>query len=79
MHIRKFTKAKLRQSDGKHGAAALIAYGGKVYDVTQSFLWQGGAHQVLHPAGIDLTGELAHAPHGEDLLERFPMVGLLVD
>ncbi len=79
MEKRSFTKKELSRFDGKNGAPAFIAYKGKVYDVSQSFLWQQGMHQVLHPAGTDLTGALAEAPHGEDLLSKFPIVGKLVD
>jgi predicted heme/steroid binding protein len=32
---------------------------------------------VLHTAGLDLTAGLDQAPHGADLLERFPVIGLL--
>lgn len=36
-----------------------------------------GRHQVLHTAGADLTASLDQAPHGADLLERVPVVGML--
>jgi predicted heme/steroid binding protein len=49
----------------------------KVYDVSQSFLWQGGRHLVLHTAGADLTSSLDQAPHGADLLERVRFIGIL--
>lgn len=75
--MRRFTRKDLAECDGRDGAPAYIAYEGKVYDVTDSFLWQRGRHQVLHTAGEDLTGGLDGAPHGEDLLERVPMVGVL--
>jgi predicted heme/steroid binding protein len=42
-------------------------------------LWKKGLHQVLHTAGADLTTEIDSAPHGADLLERFPVVGMLID
>ena len=63
--------------NGKDGASAFIAYEGKVYDVSRSFLWQNGQHQVLHTSGVDLTADLDQAPHGADLLEGFPVVGVL--
>jgi predicted heme/steroid binding protein len=63
--------------DGKEGASAFVACEGKVYDVSGSFLWQGGRHLVLHSAGADLTTSLGQAPHGADLLERFPTIGIL--
>ena len=75
--MRTFTNEELRQYNGKDGAPAYIAYKGKVYDVSNSFLWQQGKHQVVHFAGLDLTQALDDAPHGPDLLERVPMVGTL--
>ena len=52
-------------------------YEGKVYDVSGSFLWKGGKHQVLHQAGQDLTEVLKDAPHGPELLKRFRVVGTI--
>jgi predicted heme/steroid binding protein len=75
--MRRFTRQELAQYNGKHGAAAFVACYGLVYDVSGSFQWQKGNHQVLHRAGADLTDELKQAPHGRDLLERFPVVGIL--
>jgi predicted heme/steroid binding protein len=77
--MRKFTREELANYHGKDGSPAYIAFEGKVYDVSHSFLWQKGRHQVSHPAGIDYTGGLGLAPHGPDLLERLPVIGLLVD
>jgi hypothetical protein len=37
----------------------------------------GGVHQVLHHAGCDLSNALEKAPHGFDLLEKFPIIGEL--
>jgi len=76
--MREFTTDELARYDGRAGAAAYIACNGKVYDVSGSFLWQQGRHQALHQAGADLTPGLTKAPHGADLLERFPVVGSLV-
>ena len=75
--MRRFTEEELARYNGNGGAPAYIAYKGNVYDVTRSFLWQRGRHQVLHTAGQDLTGSLDQAPHGEDLLDRVPLVGVL--
>jgi len=63
--------------NGKNGAPAFIAYKGKVYDLSCSFLWRNGNHQVIHIAGVDLADSLEQAPHGADLLEKFPVVGTL--
>lgn len=79
MKIRRFTKEELAIYNGQDNKPAYIAYEGKVYDVSGSFLWQNGKHQVTHIAGKDLTNDLSQAPHGSDLLERFPVVGMLVE
>jgi hypothetical protein len=39
-------------------------------------MWMGGRHFWLH-AGRDLTGHMSEAPHGEEILERVPRVGVL--
>jgi predicted heme/steroid binding protein len=75
--MKRYTRAELAQADGKEGRPAWIAFRGKVYDVSQSFLWKGGRHMATHEAGRDLTNVLVQAPHGEDLLERVPVIGLL--
>jgi predicted heme/steroid binding protein len=77
--MRTFSREELARCNGQDGTPAYIAYDGKVYDVSHSFLWQKGRHQVRHPAGVDYTGGLAQAPHGADLLERLPVVGTLAD
>jgi predicted heme/steroid binding protein len=77
--MRPFTRDELRQYTGRDGMPALIAHDGAVYDVSASFLWQDGRHQALHSAGADLTPGMADAPHGDDVLKAFPVVGMLVD
>jgi predicted heme/steroid binding protein len=77
--MRLFTKDELRSYNGKNGAPAYIACNGKVYDVSESFLWKNGRHQVVHKAGEDLTRSLSQAPHGAELLEKFPIVGTLLE
>ncbi|MBN1797119.1 MAG: hypothetical protein JW822_00985 [Spirochaetales bacterium] len=75
--MKKFNKNELAYFDGKDGRPAYIAYEGKVYDVSTSFLWKGGKHWVLHQAGRDLTEEIERAPHGPDLLARVKQIGIL--
>jgi len=76
--MRVFTKEELKKYDGR-GGIAYVAYAGKVYDISQSFQWQKGVHQVIRYAGRDLTDALEQAPHGADMLEKFPIVGELVE
>jgi predicted heme/steroid binding protein len=75
--LKEFSSEELARYNGKKGSPAYIAYKGKVYDVTSSFLWRNGSHAVLHSAGVDLTDALEQAPHSADFLERFPVVGML--
>ncbi len=77
MRMRRITKKELELYNGEEGAPAFVAYQGRVYDVSRSFLWQKGNHQALHHAGADLTEELDLAPHDVEQLEKFPIVGIL--
>lgn len=76
--MREFKKSELAEFKGTDGQPKYIAYNGKVYDVSGSWHWKDGKHQVIHKAGQDLTGALDAAPHGEDLLLRIPLLGQLV-
>jgi len=76
--LRKFTPEELKQYDGRDGRSAYIVYKGKVYDVSDSFLWIDGDHQGQHAAGKDLTEEIGLAQHGEETLESVNLVGVLV-
>jgi predicted heme/steroid binding protein len=73
-----FTREKLEKYDGSNGIAYIACYG-KVYDVSNSYHWRRGVHQVLHHAGGDLSDALEQAPHGFHLLKKFPIVGELQD
>ena len=74
---RQFTVEELKKYDGKNGKPAYIAYKGRVYDVTDNYLWPDGEHQGEHYAGTDLTENMSTAPHMEDVLERVRSVGIL--
>jgi predicted heme/steroid binding protein len=76
--MRVFTKEELSKYDGS-GAIIYVAYANKVYDVSHSFHWKKGVHQVMHYAGCDLTAALKRAPHSADMLDKFPVVGKLLD
>ena len=68
---------ELKKYNGKNGAKAYIAYKNVVYDVSDSPLWSGGEHEGEHYAGVDLTAQLAYAPHGDEVFEKFRVVATL--
>ena len=71
-----FTIQDLSKYNGKNGAKSYTAYGGVVYDVTDSKLWALGEHFGLQ-AGIDLTEKMKDAPHGPEVFSGFTVVGTL--
>jgi len=75
--FRKFSLSELAARTGTDGQPVYIAFQGKVYDVSGSDLWEGGQHMGRHGAGADLTGEFGDAPHGEEVFERYPQVGVI--
>jgi len=75
--MKEYDRETLKQSDGKQGRGTYIAHGCKVIDVSNSPLWKGGLHMNRHQAGHDLTRDLQSAPHGTEVLDRYPQVGML--
>jgi len=75
--VKEFTTEDLRANNGKDRPTAYVAYKGKVYDVSGSKLWKNGSHMRRHQAGNDLTAELSAAPHGPEILERVPELGII--
>lgn len=75
--MKEFTSEELHSCDGKEGKPVYIAYKGKVYEVTKSSLWSKGSHMNRHPSGKDLSGEISAAPHGPEVLDRYPQIGIL--
>ncbi len=69
--------AALSFFDGREGKAVYVAADGRVFDVSASRLWKNGLHMGRHGAGKDLTGDLAAAPHGREVFDRYPQVGSL--
>lgn len=63
--------------DGRDGRPCYIAHGDRVIDVSSSKLWKTGTHMKRHQAGGDLTLAIGAAPHGTDVLDKFPQVGIL--
>jgi predicted heme/steroid binding protein/uncharacterized membrane protein len=75
--MKEFDVETLAKSDGSEGSTIWIAYQGKVIDVTKSALWKDGLHMNRHKAGNDLTNDFQAAPHGTEVLERYPQIGVL--
>ncbi len=75
--VKKFSKEELKRFDGKSGISAYVAYKNKVYDLAQSPLWKQGAHANIHKAGNDLTESILNAPHGEEVFDKFTVIGEL--
>jgi predicted heme/steroid binding protein/uncharacterized membrane protein len=67
----------LSKFDGKEGNPVYIGHQGRVIDVSASKLWKGGLHMNRHHAGNDLTTDIQAAPHGLEVLNRYPQVALL--
>jgi predicted heme/steroid binding protein len=74
--MREYTVEEVSKANGQNGHPALVVYDGRVYDVSKSDLWMDGDHQG-HNAGRDLTVDMNEAPHDEEVLMRFPQVGVL--
>ena len=75
--MKEITSEDLISNNGKDGKPVYIAFQGKIYDVTKSPLWSKGLHMNRHPPGKELAGEISAAPHGTEVLERYPQVGVL--
>jgi len=73
--LNSFTLDELQRFDGTGEKPLYIAYKGRVYDLSTSPLFQGEKRMRCHIAGKDLTKDIDIAPHGEDLVFRFPVVG----
>ena len=66
---------EIKKFDGKDGRPAYVVFKGNIYDVTDSKLWRNGSHVNRHFAGEDLRHQMSVAPHNEDVLSRFRLVG----
>jgi predicted heme/steroid binding protein/uncharacterized membrane protein len=75
--MKEFASEELASFNGKDGKPVYVAFQGRVYDVTRSRLWSTGSHMKRHPSGKDLAGEISAAPHGPEVLERYPQIGIL--
>lgn len=75
--MKEIEQSELERCNGKNGNPVYIAHKGRVIDVTESAKWKSGVHMMRHHAGGDLTAEIAAAPHGVEVLDRYPQVGVL--
>ena len=70
-----FTLAEVRKFDGKAGNPLYLAFKGKVYNLSASRLWVNGTHMGKHSLVEKLEETIRDAPHNEEVLSRFPVVG----
>ncbi|NSW86158.1 MAG: cytochrome b5 [Syntrophobacteraceae bacterium] len=75
--MKEFDLESLAEFNGKGGKPVYIAHQGGGYDVSESALWKGGVHMRRHHAGNDLSVDIGAAPHGTEVLDRFPQVGVI--
>ena len=71
------SEGEFARLDGKEGRSLYIVFKGKVYDLSKSSLWIKGKHMGMHNRNEDLSESIKNAPHGEEMLERFPVAGTL--
>jgi predicted heme/steroid binding protein/uncharacterized membrane protein len=74
---KEFSLEELKTCNGTEGRPVYIVYQDRVIDVSTSKRWHTGRHMGSHQSGQDLTRELEAAPHGPEVFERFPEVGVL--
>lgn len=75
--MKEYDVEELSKFNGENKNTVYIAHQGKIYDVSGSTRWKSGLHMKRHRAGADLTTDIKAAPHGPEVLEKFPQVGIL--
>jgi predicted heme/steroid binding protein/uncharacterized membrane protein len=75
--MKEFDLESLSKFNGQNGNLVYIVHQGRVVDVSNSKLWKTGLHMKRHQAGQDLTEDIEAAPHGKEVLDRYPQVGTL--
>ena len=74
--MKTYTRGQLALRNGQDKPEIWVAFQGLIYDMTHSKLWKNGKHYE-HWAGQDLTAELASAPHGIAVFDKFECIGIL--
>jgi arsenite oxidase small subunit len=76
---RSFTWKELEAFDGKEGHPFYVVFEGKIYDLSKSHLWIHGTHMGIHTRNENLAETIKDAPHNKEMLDRFPIIGKLVE
>lgn len=71
-----YSAAELLKRNGITMPVVWIGYKGNIYDVTSSDLFDNGKH-YQHLNGTDLTAFMPDAPHMDDVMDDFEVVGLI--
>ncbi len=76
---KEFTLEEVARGDGREGRPVYIVFENTVYDLSDSPLWKKGSHMNMHLSGVDLTDQLASAPHFAEVFsqKRVREVGVL--
>ncbi len=75
--MKELDRESLKEFNGKDGKPIYVAFKGRVIDVTNSKFWKTGVHMKRHPSATDLTADIEAAPHGPEVLDRYPQVAVL--
>lgn len=76
---KQFSLEEVAKGDGREGRPVYVVFENTVYDLTDSPLWKKGSHMNMHLSGVDLTDQLAGAPHFAEVFtsKRVREVGVL--
>jgi arsenite oxidase small subunit len=74
---RVFTLDELRNYNGRDGKPLYLIFKGKVYNLSESKLWVNGKHMGMHVFDEKLEETIKQAPHAEEVLSRFQIIGEL--
>jgi arsenite oxidase small subunit len=75
IELQAFNLDELKKYDGKEGKPLYLVFKGKVFDLSESRLWTNGVHMGKHSFNEKLEETIREAPHQEEVLSRFPVIG----